>query len=288
MRLDEDAWFDREYNTRIGVPDHVEILARFEARSAAVRRADPCFLDVPYGDGEMETLDIFPARGTSRAVLVFIHGGYWRSRDKSDFSFLARGYARAGVTTALVNYALCPAVSIEHIVRQMLRAHAWLWRNVQRYGGDPARIHVCGHSAGGHLAAMMAACDWPRHEPDLPADLVRAVMSVSGIHDLVPLLRTAMNADLRLDDNSARVLSPITYLPSRAVAVHTVVGGLESAEFHRQNRILAQTWPHCFVRDVPAPGLNHFTVVEALGDPASCVFAAALAMMGLGASPGLC
>ena len=121
----------------------------------------------------MEVMDIFPASGAGRAVLTFIHGGYWRSRDKADFSFLADTLCPAGFTLALPNYALCPDASIEQIVRQMLAAHAWVYRNVAAFGGDPRRLLVSGHSAGAHLAAMMAACEWERYEPDLPTDLVK-------------------------------------------------------------------------------------------------------------------
>jgi len=277
----DDSWFEMQYNARAAVPEHIEVFARGDALSHRTRLELPCYLDIPYGEGELETLDMFPASGQSRALLVFIHGGYWRSRDKADFSYLARSFARAGVTLALVNYALCPRVTIEHIVRQMLAAHAWLWRNCAVYGADPTRLHVCGHSAGGHLAAMMAACDWHRYEPGLPPDLVKGALAVSGIYDLVPLRRTVMNADLRLDDNAARVLSPVTYLPSRNVPVYTAVGGRESAEFKRQSRMLAQAWPHCFAGDISMPDCNHFTIVEALADPGSPIFEGAMRMMGL-------
>jgi len=279
--MHDNQWFERQYDARGAVPEHTTIIARWAEDSRRVRLADPCYLDVAYGTTAAETLDVFPSHGASRALLVFIHGGYWRALDKSYCSFIARPFTRAGVTVAVANYALCPQVTLEIIVRQMLAAHAWLWRNAARFGTDPARIHTSGHSAGGHLAAMMAACDWPHHEPDLPPDLIRGALCLSGIYDVGPLRRTRLNDDLRLDANAAAVLSPLTYTPRRAVPVRTAVGGRESEEFQRQNRLVAERWPHCYVGDLSPAECNHFTIVDALADPGSALHRGALTMMGL-------
>ena len=274
----DDGWFEAQYNARAAVPEFPEIFARGEAASRRARLEMPCYLDVAYGDGPLETLDIFPAAGVSRGVLSFIHGGYWRSRDKADFSALARAYCPGGITVAIPNYALCPAVTIEQIIRQMLKAHAWLYRNIAGYGGDASRIVVSGHSAGAHLAAMMAACDWARYERDLPADLVKAAAAISGIYDLMPLRRTSMNADLALDENAARVASPVTYRPSRPVPVVIAVGADESVEFRRQAELLARHWPHCARAPIVLPGVNHFTIVERLGERRGTLFDAVLSL----------
>jgi arylformamidase len=268
----DDQWIERQYNARAAVAEFPQIFARGEAASRRARLEMPCYLDVAYGADPFETLDVFPSAGPSRGLLTFVHGGYWRSRDKADFSMLARAYCAAGITVAIPNYALCPAVTIEHIIRQMLKAHAWLYRNIGRYAGDAHRIVVCGHSAGGHLAAMMAACDWNDYASDLPADMVKGVLAVSGIYDLMPLRKTSMNADLRLDENAARVASPVTYTPSRPVPLMTAVGALESAEFRRQARLLARHWPHCSRAVISVPGMNHFTIVESLGVRGSMLF----------------
>ena len=264
MAAVDDQWFESQYNARAAVPEFVEIFARCDAASRRARLDIPCYLDVPYGQGEAETMDIFPGVGPSRGTLSFIHGGYWRSRDKANFSMLARTYRAAGFTVAIPNYALCPSVTIETIVRQMLRAHAWIYRNVGRYGGDANRLIVSGHSAGGQLAAMMLACDWNRYETDLPADMVKGALTVSGIYDLMPLRRTSMNADLKLDQNAALVGSPVTYLPSRPVPLVTAVGATESAEFRRQCQLLSSRWQHCLLASIVVPGSNHFTIVENL------------------------
>jgi arylformamidase len=265
MAISDDAWFETQYNARAAVPDHAVVFADYQERSRRARLNRVCYLDIAYGEGALETLDIFPAAGPSGAVATFIHGGYWRSRDKADFSFLADVLCPAGLTLVVPNYALCPQVSVEHIVRQMLKAHAWVYCNIASYAGDPARMLVCGHSAGAHLAAMMAACDWHRYQPDLPPNLVKGALAVSGIYDLMPLRRTSMNADLRLDENAARVASPVTYRPARSVAMITAVGSRESSEFRRQNTLLAEHWPHCRCETLEVGDADHFTILEHLG-----------------------
>ena len=172
-RLDP-AWLDLQYNNRARIPEHPQIFDRWARRSAEVRERLSRRLDIRYGDGPNETLDIFPASVADAPVLVFIHGGYWRSLDKSDFSFVAPSFVQRGAAVVIPNYALCPAVTIDQIAMQMAHALAWVHRNIALYGGDPGRIVVAGHSAGGHLAAMLVSCQWKAVGRDLPPDLVKA------------------------------------------------------------------------------------------------------------------
>jgi arylformamidase len=275
---------ERQYNARMAIPEHPEIFARWARRSAAARAALPCFLDVAYGDGRAgsETMDIFPARGPDRALLMYIHGGYWRSLDKRDFSYLAPAFRRAGVTLANVNYALTPLVTIEEIVRQLLKASAWLYRNAARFGASPERLFVAGHSAGGHLTAMMLAAQWPRYAADLPAALFRGGLAVSGIYDLRPLLEVSVNADLRLDAATADRLSVAFMPPATGAPLITAVGGVESDEFKRQNELIGRRWHACFRGDIAMPGFNHLTVVEELANPASPLFTGAIDLIDAG------
>jgi arylformamidase len=270
---------EAQYNVRAAIPEHPKIFARWKDRSQAARQALPCDLDIAYGPGPNETLDIFPARGRCWALLTFIHGGFWRALDKSDFSFIAGPYVERGVTVAAINYALAPAVTVETIVQQMLAAHAWIYRHCERYGAPRSRIYVSGHSAGGHLTAMMLAAAWSAYSKDLPDDLVKGGLAVSGIYDLEPLLHVSFNSDMRLDAAAVKKLSPIRYRPLRAVPLYTSVGGAESAEFRRQNRLIGATWDHCFRRDIPMPGFHHLGVVEQLGEPGSALCGGVLRMM---------
>src|SRR5881394_1895931 len=168
-------------------------------------------LDLRYGDAPGETIDLFPARKGDGSCLMFIHGGYWRSLDKKDFSFLAPALVGAGISLAVVNYDLCPKVSIEEIVRQMLRASRWLWLHAEDYGMDQDRLYVSGHSAGGHLAAMLMCAQWPAFDSQLPKDLWKGGLAISGIYDLRPLVDVDwLNADLRLDEAAALKASPAT------------------------------------------------------------------------------
>lgn len=272
-------YYDRQYNNRLFIPDAADYSARAIERSAAARRALPCYLDVPYGESPRERMDLFPARRSGAPVLCFIHGGYWRSREKSEFSFIARPFVDAGCTVAIPTYDLAPAVTVETIVRQMLAAHAWLWRNVAAYNGDPARIVVAGHSAGGHLTAMMACAQWESHAADLPPDLVKGGLAVSGLYDLAPIVHVSFNSDVRLDAASARHASPVTYRPARPVPLVTAVGSLESDEFKRQARALAMAWPHCVRGHLDVPGCHHLSVLEALADPPNALFAKAMALV---------
>jgi arylformamidase len=267
---------EREYNARAAIPEHPQIFARWAQDGAAARRQRACMLDLPYGESAAERLDIFPARHADAPLFVFIHGGYWRSLDKADFSWLAPPFVDQGIAVALPNYGLAPATPIEDIVRQMLAALAWLYRRAGDLGFDRDRIVVAGHSAGAHLAAMMAAALWPRYAPDLPADLVKGALLVSGVFDLEPLVYAPfVNVDLKLDVERARRLSPVYLPPATAAPVALAVGGDESSEFKRQSELLAARWSSNVVRSFEVAGRNHLTVCDALADAGSPLFAAA-------------
>jgi len=272
----------KEYNNRELVPDHPKYFARWQEDSARARSRMICYLDRRYGDMPGETIDIFPARKGDGTCMMFIHGGYWRSLDKQDFSFLAPTWVDAGVSLAVVNYDLCPKVSIEDIVQQMLRASRWLWLHAEEYGMDQDRLYVSGHSAGGHLTAMMMCALWPTYDAALPKDLWKGGLAISGVYDLRPLLSVPfLQQDLRLDDESALRLSPAFLPPATRAAVMTSVGGAESSEFRRQNALLRERWRGAFFGDVSMPGKNHFSIMDALAEPSSALFAGARRLMKL-------
>ena len=237
-------WMEREYNARAAIPDHPQIFARWAEQGAQVRRRRAGLIDMPYGDDDGERLDFFPTVHRTSPLLVFIHGGYWRSLDKSDFSWIAPPFLDAGVAVAFLNYGLAPRVAVDDIVRQQLKAMAWLHARAEELGFDRQRIVVGGHSAGGHLTAMMMAALWPDVDPALPADLVKGGIAISGLYDLEPLVPLPfINTDLQLDVAAARKVSPVHLPAATGAPLVTAVGALESGEFKRQTQLIRAAWP---------------------------------------------
>ena len=277
------AWLDAQYNNRARIPAHPEIFKRWSDASALAREQSRCSLDLPYGPTPAETLDVFDTDRPDAPVLVFIHGGWWRSLDKCDHSFIAPAFTRAGAMVVVPNYALCPVVGIEAIALQMVRALAWTYRHAAERGGNPRRIVVAGHSAGGHLAAMMLCCHWTAVAADLPAQLVQSALSISGLFDLEPLRRTPfLQADLKLTRASVARLSPVNFPAPPHGRLYATVGGDESEEFLRQNRLIREAWgagavPVCET----VPGRHHLDVLHALADPDDRFHASALELLGL-------
>jgi arylformamidase len=266
----QDAdWLTAQYNNRALVPDHMDHLTRWAQSSERVRAAQPCQLNVPYGPGPLQTLDVFhaksPADGGLAPVLVFIHGGWWRALDKSDHSFVAPAFTPAGVPVVVPNYSLAPKVSVETIALGVTRAIAWVWQHAASFGGDATRIVVAGHSAGGHLAAMMLACDWSLVDAAMPRHLLTSALSLSGLFDLEPVRHAPfVQTDLRLTQASAARLSPANF-PPPAGQLRVLVGEAESSEFHRQSRLIEAAWgparvPLC----ASIAGCHHFSILEEL------------------------
>ena len=266
MRID----YEVEYNNRARVPEHPQIFARWQRDGAAYReeakaegRAE---LGIRFGSTPRQYIDLFlPKGGAVNAPLaLFIHGGYWRSLDPSMFSQLARGMNARGVAVAMSGYDLVPQVSIADIVAQTQAACLFLWK---RFG---KRFMVSGHSAGGHLAGCMLATDWAKL--GAPADLVPAAHAISGLYDLAPLTHLAGNAEFKLTEASAKAISPLFWPAPKDKVFDAVVGGIESSEFLRQSRIVADAWAKANATRYQAiPGMNHFTVCDAMEDHVSRV-----------------
>lgn len=277
--LDE---IDRQYNARASVPDCLPFLQEYADTSKLAREQLGGELSVPYGTHPDETLDVFPAAQADAPVFVFIHGGYWRALSKDDSSFMAPAFTAAGATVVAINYSLAPAATLPAIVDQCRRAVAWVYKNISRFQGDPARIHVSGSSAGGHLAGMMLARGW--HDAlGVPGNVVHSASPISGLFDLRPLMSTHINAWAHLDPQSAQALSPVFHLPDQACPILLAWGEHETAEFKRQSRLYAQAWQ---ARGYPAstleaPGVNHFNILMDLRDPHSALSRSILGLMGL-------
>jgi arylformamidase len=285
MRRRASAWYDEQYNNRARIPEHPAILQHWYDESVRARARHADMLERDYGSDPTERLDIFAPRDPAPGgapVLVYLHGGYWRALNRRDQSFVAPPFADAGALVVLPDYALCPAVGVEHIVLQMVRALAWVHRHAAVHGGDPARIVVAGHSAGGQLAAMLLACDWRAVAPDLPPDLVKAALPISGLFEMEPLRHAPFLAsDLNLSAASARRLSP-ALMPAPHGEMVTIVGGDESEEFLRQSALIRKRWPKTVIGAEVVPQRHHMNVLHELADPASRTHRRALQLLGLG------
>jgi arylformamidase len=270
----DKEFLDREYNPRVQIANFGDFFARWKAQALKTRESLEARLDLAYGTAPAETLDYFPAAQASAPVLIFIHGGYWRALDKADFSWVAPAYVAAGISVAVLNYALAPRTPVPEIVRQVRRACAWLHGNAADLKCDPTRIYCSGHSAGGHLTAMMLATDWPALSASLPRRLLAGALTISGVFDLRPLTHAEfLRKDLGLDENAAREISP-AFLPlHNDVPLLRAVGALESGEFHRQSELIAAHWPGaCTTGLIDVAGCDHFSVCEALATPGSVLF----------------
>ena len=271
-------YYSEQLNARAAIPEHPHIFTRWIKEAAEARRASAALLGLAYGEEAEERLDLFPAARANAPLLVFIHGGWWRSLDKSDFSHIGRAYARAGINVALTNYTLAPGATIEDIVIQQLRALAWLYRKAPGYDIDASRIVVAGHSAGAHLAAMLMAARWT--DLGLPADLIKGGILMSGLYDLAPVTQADfVNVDLQLDAGRAALLSPAFMPRTAAGGFITAVGAQESEEFQRQTALIGSQWKDGLQGTVPLPGLNHLTICDAFADPAHALFKASLALV---------
>lgn len=254
-----------EYNNSARVPGHQAIFDAWRADATSFRRTAAADLDVAYGARPRNRLDLFHGSSPGSAPLVvFIHGGYWRSFDKSAFSHLARGAVSHGLSVALPSYSLCPDVTLPDIIDELRQCCLHLWRTTGR------RLVVSGHSAGGHLAACLALTGWPAY--GAPADLIAGAVAISGLFDLRPLLAIPLNADLRLTPAQALAASPLAWPVTGALPpVEAWVGGEESSEFLRQTRSLVAAFQGMGqpVEEWQVTGANHFTVVSPLADPDS-------------------
>lgn len=272
---------ETQYNLRARRPDFDEVVARWLERCAAFRARADADLDLAYGTGERDRLDLFHGTPRGGPLLVYIHGGYWQRGDKGMYSFIAEPFQAEGVAVAVLNYTLTPAVRLGEIAPQIRRAIAWLWHNAARLGFDSDRITVMGHSAGGHLTAMMMATDWTALDADLPKNLVKAGVPISGIFELEPLVHTSINAGPGMDVAEARRESPL-FLPPVTDAPQLVVdGGAETEEFHRQSDAYCEAFrtPARRMERYMVPGADHFDELERLAEPDSEVFRRALALI---------
>lgn len=274
---------DLEYDMKRRCPHFAETFASYGPLNEHMVSNFNCTLDIKFGEKPGETLDVWHGRGNS-PILLFIHGGYWRAFDKEMFRFVAERFVEAGAAVVLNNYDLCPGVTMTEISRQNRAAFAWIYRNATSIGGDPRRIHVTGHSAGGHLTAILASTDWTTY--GLPVEAISGTVPLSGLFDLEPIRRSYLNADLLMDEQEARLQSPVNTLPSMMPPTVVAVGGGETDEFRRQSRIYVDA---CRAKGFDVSYLevgshDHVMVSGEYRNLASPLAAVLLSQMGLSAS----
>jgi arylformamidase len=273
---------DAQYNpAELGL-DLATHMDWYITNSVKTRKELPCHLSIPFGSTLSERLDIFPATQPNAPILVFIHGGYWMMGNSKDFSFVAQGPVAAGVTVVLLDYALCPKVTLDEIVRQNRAAIAWIYRNAESFGGDRDRIYVSGHSAGGHLTAMLMATDW-ENDYGLPNDTIQGGCAISGLFDLMPFPYTWLQPKLQLTWGEVLRNSPIRHIPDQAGSLIVTYGGEETSEFERQSQEFLAAWKAKGLEGkyLPQPEKNHFTAIDGFLDPNSPLCTAIFKQMGL-------
>ncbi|WP_419911391.1 alpha/beta hydrolase [Hoeflea sp.] len=271
MLMHQISDWDDAYANMPHIPGGEDYPAKWAALAKRFRQeyqaSDRAEFDVEYGPGERNTFDLFHPEGETKGLIVFVHGGFWRAFDKSSWSHLAAGPLAHGYSVALPSYTLCPDIRIAGITEEIGEA---VTAAARRVGGP---IRLIGHSAGGHLVTRMVCRNTP-----LPPDVVERIqltVSVSGVHDLRPLMRTEMNDTLSIDRMEALTESPALLEPLGDTRVICWAGGGERADFLRQNALLASIWKGlgAATAAVEEPDRHHFNVIESLAEadhPLTC------------------
>tara|TARA_Y100001970_G_scaffold294356_1_gene451391 strand:- start:1938 stop:2810 length:873 start_codon:yes stop_codon:yes gene_type:complete len=274
---------DRQYDLRSLWPDVPAVIDRRENESARVRERINGRLDIAYGESAGERLDIFPPSNSRNGgpALIYIHGGYWQLSDKNDTTYIAPAFLDAGINFITLNYTLAPAATLDDMVRQCRQAVAWIWHHAAEIGINRDRLHLAGHSAGGHLTAMMLATDWTKFDRGLPPDPIAGACALSGLYDLEPIRLCFVNDVLGLEADAVIRNSPLYLDPLLNIPVILSVGENETDEFKRHQKELFSAWSAkgLAVEQILAPDCHHYTIVEHFGDPNGELHRAMIEMM---------
>jgi len=281
LDYDQEA-LDNQYDQRVLVPHANEYMVRNLEDSERARAEMDCRLDVPYGTLDDELVDIFPASGTDTPVVVYVHGGAWTRWHKDHNSYQARTFVGAGAAFVSVNFSLVPQVNLDELVRQNRAAVAWVYNNARAFGADPDKLYVAGHSSGGHVVGLLAVTDWAA-DWDLPADVVKGGVAVSGMYDLEPIRLSSRNEYLHLDDGAVDRNSALRQLPDKMPPLIVAYGGKEQIEFQRHTKDFAaelQRRGHgCQL--IHYPDNNHFDMAQEFANAESPLMRATFRMMAL-------
>ncbi|MES1222684.1 MAG: alpha/beta hydrolase [Bacteroidota bacterium] len=268
---------NNQYNTRLHVPDFADYFDRWEKLSRQTELEYTVFKNISFGTHPLECLDIFPAATPLSKTLIFIHGGYWHLLDKSLFHFIAAEFLKHNVTTVFINYPLAPDVSMNEIVSSCRLAVHWLHENVIRFGGDSSQLYLLGHSAGGHLATMLMT--------EGSTNFIKAVISLSGLFRLEPIMLSNINDVLQMDKETATINSPVLLKPEIPCPLLLVTGMKETDEFKDQSEELYNSWKHKLrnIDLLKISGKNHYSIVDALTSDNSLLQPAIFKLMAIGA-----
>ncbi len=265
----DQAALDRQYNNRLQVPDYLFYLQRWESLSRQTEKKYTSIKDIYYGELPGERLDIYPSSLPQSKTLIYIHGGYWQRLDKSDFQFIAEAFRPYNFTTVILTYPLAPAASLDQIISSCRKAIRWLHQNLSQYNGDSHQMYVAGHSAGGHLGAMLMTIDWNHFNPD--NEVIKGYCAISGLFNLTPIRLSDINGVLKMDKEMVLRNSPVQLKPLTQSPLLLAVGADESDEFKEQSRELYTGWKEkgISMQLLEIPGLNHYSILETIIEPTS-------------------
>jgi arylformamidase len=262
----DQAGLNHQYNNRELVPEYATYLDDWATRSQLVLNSTTkSHRNLAYGELPAEKLDIYPANNVGAPTLIFIHGGYWQSMDKERFQFIASAFQPYDMTVVIPTYPLGPETAMDKIVDSIQRAINWIHAHIEEYHGDPARLYLSGHSAGGHLSTMMLTREFG------PAEVkFKGIVALSGLYDLIPIRLSHVNEKLNMDDTLAKALSPVRLHPKEGYPLILAVGGDESDEYHCQTRDLENAWSSGVdLQSWILPGINHFSILSEFADTSS-------------------
>jgi arylformamidase len=270
-----------QYNPRESVPEYPELAKVRAAQAKKVRQTAKSWLDVAYGESPRERLDIYAPDRANGTVLIYIHGGYWRSGSKEDNCNFVPTFTKRGTTVVLVEYDLCPQVTVTDIVRQTRAAIAWVCKNITGYGGDPAKVYVSGHSAGGHLTALALTHDWTK--AGVPQDCLKGAVATSGVFDLDIVMKISVQEQVRMTPEVAKLNSPFENPPRVKCPLVVAVGGAEPKGWQQMSE---DYFNFCKqqgmnVEYLVVPGANHYTMSEKLLDDTNPLTQAMIKQMGI-------
>jgi len=259
-----------QYNNRYHVPAFEKSLQQWETLSRLAEKKYKVVKDIAYGDEPRELLDVFPSSKPDSKTLVFIHGGYWQKFDN---------FTNYDITTVLISYPLMPAVSMDQVVASCHKAVDWVKKNIVQFNGDPDQVYVAGHSAGGHLAAMLMAKDITRSNQHN----LKGICAISGLYNLIPIQLSNINDVLQMDKETAIRNSPVFNEPVESCSLLLAVGSEETEEYSYQSQELNSKWKNknLSIELLEISGLNHFSILDSIVDKESVLHLSICKMMKL-------